>query len=161
MSRQQFRLTPTAALRLFVRAFIALTLVLSAAAAALTLSMHASVSTAQRRLDLLAGQVAAESRVEVLGGQCSYGKVGNYVWHNEHYPHTLDLTPGCGLMAISKVEPRTGRTALGWRLAYVDLGTARTNAVFPMLDAEQISVLPDGSRCNASTWYGCPWNVTW
>jgi hypothetical protein len=98
---------------------------------------------------------AAQVRIEVMGGKCHYGKVGNFVWYNEHYQHSLDMSPACGLVGVSKITGAHGYTHLGWRLAYVDMGSARTNAVFPMLDAEQESVLPDGSKCNAATWRGC------
>jgi len=101
-----------------------------------------------------AGFVAAQMRFEALGGQCQYGKVGNYVWFNEHYDHQLDMTSGCGLIAISKVSEGAGRMHLGWRLAYVDMGAARTNAVFPMLDPEQ-PFHPSGANCDPVTWQGC------
>jgi len=97
---------------------------------------------------------AEEPRVEILGGQCQYAKVGNYVWFNEHYDHQLDMTSGCGMLAISKITGRYGRAHLGWRLAYVDMGAARTNAVFPMLDPEQ-PFHPSGANCNPATWQGC------
>ena len=104
---------------------------------------------------LASASSSAELRFEALGGQCHYSKVGNYVWHNEHYPHELDMRSGCALIGISSVGRNDGNLALGWRIAYVDHGKATTNAVFPMRDDEQISVLPDGSNCNPITWNGC------
>lgn len=101
------------------------------------------------------GAARAQVRLEVLGGQCQYGKVGNYVWYNEHYEHSLDMTAACSLVGVSRITGAYGYTHLGWRLAYVNMGSARTNAVFPMLDAEQTTVLPDGSNCNAANWRGC------
>lgn len=98
---------------------------------------------------------SAELRLEVLGGACKFGKVGNYVWYNEHYQHDLDLTSPCGIAAVSSVSRNLGTLHLGWRIAYVNMGKAKTNAVFPMRDDEQISVLPDGSNCNPITWNGC------
>lgn len=96
-----------------------------------------------------------ELRFEVLGGGCRYTEVGNYVWHNEAYPHHLDMTSACALIAVSKISRNAGDTHLGWRAAYFTMGKATTNAVFPMRDDEQISVLPDGSACDPVTWHGC------
>jgi len=97
---------------------------------------------------------AEEPRFEVMGGQCRYGKVGNYVWFNDHYQHALDMTAACSMMGISRLTGSFGWSYLGWRVAYVDFGTARTNAVFPMVDTEQPSH-PGGSNCNAATLSGC------
>ena len=106
-------------------------------------------------LSILPLTAVAEWRFEALGGQCSYSKVGNYVWYNEHYQHELDMTGGCALIGVSKVARNQGNLAFGWRIAHVDFGKANTNAVFPMRDDEQISVLPDGSSCDPITWSGC------
>jgi len=93
-------------------------------------------------------------RFEALGGQCQYGKVGNYVWYNDHYDHALDLTSGCAMLAFSKITRASGKLRFGYRVAYADLGAARTNAVFPMLDPEQ-PFHPNGANCDPTTWKGC------
>ncbi|MGB7588179.1 MAG: hypothetical protein WBM00_05675, partial [Solirubrobacterales bacterium] len=98
--------------------------------------------------------VSAQYRFEALGGECQYGKAGNFIWYNEQYPHALDLTPRCGLLAVSKVTMLENGLQLGWRVAYVDLGSARTNAVFPMHDSEQ-SLAKESLRCDPATLHGC------
>lgn len=93
-------------------------------------------------------------RFEALGGQCEYSYVGNFVWFNAAYPHDLDMTGSCALVAVSEVNGERLRT--GWRLAYVDTGLARTNSVFPMRDEDQAALTyPTGENCDANTGYGC------
>lgn len=124
---------------------------LAAAIAAAGALIYVAVS---ERADAQSDLGRQDRRLEVLGGNCRYGKVGNYVWHNTHYEHELDMTSGCALIAVSSVSRGSG-LRLGWRVAYADLGLARANAVFPMRDEDQVSVLPSGTACDPDTGLGC------
>lgn len=108
-------------------------------------------------LSLLAMNAKAEStwRFESVLGQCKYSEVGNYIWFNDLYPYKLDMSAGCALLAISKVNRNEGNTHLGWRLAYTNMGTANVDAIFPMRDEDQAAGLKlDGSGC-APSGHGC------
>lgn len=91
----------------------------------------------------------ADERAELLAGGCQFAPVGEGVWWQSGYQHELDMSSGCGLAAVSWIEQ--GR---GWRLSFVNLGTARFRSVFAMRD-EDAALVPDGSRCNPQTYALC------
>lgn len=93
---------------------------------------------------------ASDWRVEAAAGGCRYTAAGDGIWWNSKYPHDVDMTSGCGMVSISRIVGNKG-----WRLAYIDLGAARSDAVFPMVDSEQALPPFDGSHCNKSTYSGC------
>jgi len=105
-------------------------------------------------LFLVASAVHAEDRFEVLGGTCRYTPVGNGVWYTESYAHTLNMTSSCAFIGMALVKPSQDRIRTGYRVGYADLGVARTDAVFPMVDAEQASH-PSGANCDPATFSGC------
>jgi hypothetical protein len=90
-------------------------------------------------------------RLEVLGGQCKLTASGPGVWHNPHYPNTFDLSAGCMQIGLSEILSRKGPWAFGFRLAYVDLGTVKWMATYPMRDDEQFTLKPDGTNCVLGT----------
>lgn len=98
---------------------------------------------------------ALTKRLEVLGGACRYSEVGDGIWWNSKYPHTLDMQDWCGLLGVSSITKRAGSMATGWRLAYTSLGKARVHAVFPMVDAEQALPAFSGADCDRRTMSGC------
>lgn len=106
-------------------------------------------------LALHLGDARAETRLEALGGECQYTEVGDGIWQNSKYPHALDMRDACALLAVSSITPHAGAMATGWRLAYVTLGKARVDAVFPMVDHEQALPAFNGAACNSSTMSGC------
>ena len=103
---------------------------------------------------LLSTTAQAELRFEALGGTCQYTKVGNYIWYNDAYAHRLDMASRCGFFGISSISPVTRTLGHGWRLGYADLGTASTDAIFPMHDSEQ-PLHPSGKDCDPITLHGC------
>ena len=100
-------------------------------------------------------QAAEAPRFEAGLGQCKYGAEGNGIWYVEQYPHTLDMTAGCGQLGVSRIERRFGRTGIGWRFAYVDLGVAHVDAVFPMRDEEHYLPVMSGAGCDSVSLFGC------
>jgi hypothetical protein len=64
------------------------------------------------------------------------------------------MASACAFIGMSSVKPSQGRIRHGYRFGYADLGAARTDAVFPMVDAEQASH-PSGTNCNPATFSGC------
>ena len=94
------------------------------------------------------------ARAEVFGGTCSQNAIGEGIWYQSAYPHTLDLSSGCASVGFSVLTGTSDEWSSGWRFAYVDLGTLRFDSRFAMRDDEQ-HLAPDGSACNLSTWSGC------
>ena len=94
----------------------------------------------------------AELRVEALGGECSYGKVGHKVWYSENYPHELDMKDGCIFLGLSKIDRGQGRMHFGWRLGYVDLGSASAHGIYPTMHEDEIT---NGLNCDKTTQHGC------
>lgn len=129
------------ALRFFCRAFVGATLVLCAAAAALTVSMHARDSAAQLRL-------------EFLGGRCQQDAVGDGIWYHSAFPHTLDTTSTCYAAGASAITATHGPWAFGVRMHYVDLGKITAAGVYPMNDHE-FAAPPSGRHCDPRTFTGC------
>lgn len=93
-------------------------------------------------------------RLELIGGQCKVHPIGTGIWFQREYPHTLELASGCFQISISEILMRRGKWGYGLRLGYVDLGTARMDSEFAVLDQEQ-HLVPNGADCNQVTFSGC------
>jgi len=97
----------------------------------------------------------SELHFEALGGRCTYTEVGDGIWFNVKYDYKLDMRAGCSMLAISSMGRNAGSLALGWRVAYVDMGTAHAFGVYPTVEAEQALPAFDGLSCDPSTMSGC------
>ena len=93
-------------------------------------------------------------RAEVFGGTCSQEAIGEGVWYQSAYPHTLDLSSGCASVGFSVLTGTHEEWSFGWRFALVDLGTLRFDSKFAMRDVDQ-PLHPDGSACDTTTWAMC------
>src|SRR3972149_1496510 len=102
------------------------------------------LAIAMAAIYLVPSQARAEYRLEAIAGQCQQKAIGNGIWYQDAYPHSLDLTSGCAQVGVSVVTGTLGAWAYGWRFAYVDLGTMRFDSQFAMRGDEQ-HLVPAGS----------------
>jgi hypothetical protein len=105
----------------------------------------------------LAGAALAEGvRAELSVGTCRYGRAQDGSWWSERYRHDFDYTVRCGIAALSAAPWKLGRGSIGWRVAWVDLGTAKADTDrLARDDEDQSGIRHNGDECNAETWQGC------
>ena len=94
-------------------------------------------------------------RLEALGGRCNQTLTGDGVWWNSAYPNNAETATTCFQIGVSRIETTYRSWDIGWRMAYVDFGTLRWKASYPLLDSEQHTVNPSGENCNRTTYQGC------
>ena len=94
-------------------------------------------------------------RFEALGGRCNQTLTGDGVWWNSAYPNDAETSSTCFQVGVSRIETTYRSWDIGWRMAYVDFGTLRWQASYPLLDSEQHTVNPSGENCNQMTLEGC------
>jgi hypothetical protein len=93
-------------------------------------------------------------RIEGQLGKCKYGITEIGGWWNDMYPTDIDPRDQCFQIGLSRIERSYSWANVGWRVAYVNLGTLRAQNTFAGLDEQQFTRF-DRSKCNRRTWRNC------
>lgn len=88
-------------------------------------------------------------RFEAQLGTCKYGITAKGGWWNDAYPTDIDARDQCFQLGISRIEKSYSWANVGWRLAYVNLGTLNADNTFAARDDQQFTTF-DASKCDLS-----------
>ena len=98
-------------------------------------------------------EAAEPLRFEAQMGRCKQGLTPDGAWWSSSYPTDIDRTPQCYSLGLSQMPWKHNNTALGWRVAYVDLGKVKADNQFTYLEPQQPGV--SGENCDSTTLQGC------